>query len=157
MRLYHASEEAGIGLFEPRKPTRADVGDDGLVWAVNERCLPNFLTPRDCPRVTYHSAHEHVVAIEHGWLKAMLETQLYVYEFDPSGFELQDDVAGYYVSKVAQKPINVTKIDDLFAALFERGVEVRILGNLWALAETVQKSSHNWSLMRMRNALPKGS
>ncbi len=26
----------------------------GVVWALCERTLPDFLTPRDCPRVTYH-------------------------------------------------------------------------------------------------------
>ncbi|MCL2753890.1 MAG: hypothetical protein FWE44_07065, partial [Defluviitaleaceae bacterium] len=55
LRLFHVSEEADIAKFSPRKPSR-DVGKDvGLVWSINEKCLPNFLTPRDCPRVTYHA------------------------------------------------------------------------------------------------------
>jgi len=147
MRLFHVSEEAGIALFKPR---------DGKVWAVNERCLPNYLTPRDCPRVTYHTADVHVVAIEHGWFKAMADTQLYVYEFDPAGFELHDETAGYYVSPVAQVPIGVVKITDLFAALFKRGVEVRILSSLWQLGDAVQANpALNWSFIRMRNAIPR--
>ena len=56
MRLFHVSEENNIKVFEPRIPLRADIDNTkGLVWAINEECLPNFLTPRNCPRVTYYS------------------------------------------------------------------------------------------------------
>lgn len=55
MRLFHVSEEPDITVFEPRLPKRADLDPAvGLVWAIDEARLPNFLTPRDCPRVTYH-------------------------------------------------------------------------------------------------------
>ncbi|WP_408632547.1 DUF6886 family protein [Mobilitalea sibirica] len=33
---------------------RLDIDNSkGLVWAITEQCLPNFLTPRDCPRVSH--------------------------------------------------------------------------------------------------------
>jgi len=169
MRLYHVSEESDISVFHPRFPTRDDLDPSvGLVWAINEECLPNFLTPRDCPRVAYHatentsqgdvdqffsSTFRHVVAIEHGWFESMLSTELYLYEFDPQDFYLQDEVAGYYVSESVQKPISVIKISDLFGKLFDSGVEVRILADLWQLADEVQNSTLNWSLCRMRNAV----
>ena len=55
MRLFHVSEESDIQVFEPRLPTRMDLDQTvGLVWAIDEARLPNFLTPRDCPRVAYH-------------------------------------------------------------------------------------------------------
>ena len=55
MRLFHVSEEPDIAVFHPRPPVRADLDPTvGLVWAIDEARLPNFLTPRDCPRVTYH-------------------------------------------------------------------------------------------------------
>lgn len=55
MRIFHVSEESGISLFKPRLPKRIDLDQSiGLVWVINEVCLPNFLTPRNCPRVTYH-------------------------------------------------------------------------------------------------------
>ena len=55
MRIFHVSEEADIAVFEPRRPTRTDLDQNvGLVWAIDEARLPNYLTPRDCPRVTYH-------------------------------------------------------------------------------------------------------
>ena len=54
MRLFHVSEEADIRRFEPRRPTRVDLDPEtGLVWAIDEKHLPNFLAPRDCPRVAY--------------------------------------------------------------------------------------------------------
>jgi len=57
MRVFHVSEEADILTFEPRIPDRNDLDKSkGLVWAITEQCLPNFLTPRDCPRVAFHAA-----------------------------------------------------------------------------------------------------
>ena len=59
MRLFHVSEESDIKVFEPRLPTRKDLDQKvGLVWAIDEARLPNYLTPRDCPRVTYHAGRQ---------------------------------------------------------------------------------------------------
>ena len=55
MRLFHVSEESDISLFYPRLPARRDLDQTiGLVWAIDENRLPNFLTPRNCPRIAYH-------------------------------------------------------------------------------------------------------
>ncbi len=170
MRLFHVSEKAGITVFHPRPPERADVGTVPLVWAIDEAHLPNYLTPRDCPRVTYHVGPEatdadiarffsspgcrHVVAIEHAWFPALLSTEVTVYEFDPAGFTLQDEIAGYYVSAQTQALISATRVSNLSAALFARGVELRVVDLLWPLGRAVQVSSLRWSLCRMRNAQP---
>lgn len=172
MRLFHVSEEPDIPLFLPRTPARKDLDPSvQLVWAVDEKRLPNFLTPRDCPRVAYHSnggaafqdlegffsspESQYVVAIESRWFQRMRNTRLYLYEFDPRGFALQDEAAGYYVSTLPQVPVAKERIDDLFSALFQRGVELRVTDNLWALADRVRESSLNWSLCRMGNAQPR--
>ena len=169
MRLFHISEEENIEIFHPRIPDRNDLDKTvGLVWAIDEQRLPNFLTPRDSPRVTYHigkntsesdktrfftsSTVNHVVVIEHDWFDRMRNTTLYLYEFDPSDFELQDEIAGYYVAKTAQKPIAKYQIDDLFAELTVRNIEIRITDNLWKIADEVKTSTLNWSLCRMKNA-----
>lgn len=168
MRLFHVSEEANIDKFVPRIPYRKDMDKSkGLVWALREESLPNFLTPRDCPRVGYRTVEEstqddiakffssssrHCVAIEYGWHKRMLETSLYVYEFDIANFY---QGGGFYVSEETEIPISVTKHENLYEELFRRNVEVRILNNLWELGEEVQKSSLQWSLCRMANAIPK--
>jgi len=163
MKLYHVSEEPNIEIFVPRE-SRMGMP---LVWALCERTLPNFLTPRDCPRVTYH-AHEssteediarffsaterHCVAIEPDWHKRMLATTLYVYEFDSANFKLGDESAGYYVSECSETPVAVMRYDDLYAELFKRNVEVRHVDDLWKLGRKVQQSTLHWSLCRMGNA-----
>ena len=170
-RLFHVSEEPDIRVFEPRLPTRKDLDPAvGLVWAIDEPRLPNFLTPRNCPRVAYHMGPQstaadrrffssptasHVLAIEHRWFEAMLSTTLYLYEFSPEGFALQDAAAGYYVATATQTPIAKQEIRDLFPELIRRGVEIRLVDNLWGLAEEVQHSTLNWSLCRMGYAQPK--
>jgi len=172
MRLFHVSENPDIQVFHPRLPARRDLDPNtGLVWAVDEARLPNFLTPRDCPRVTYHAGPEtteadkrlffsssgitHAVVIEQKWYTAMQNTTLYVYEFDAGEFVLQDPIAGYYVSKTTQHPLRKFVLTDLFAELMNRNIEIRIVDQLWDIAEAVQTSSLNWSLCRMRNAVPR--
>ena len=167
MRLFHVSEESGIRVFEPRLPTRHDLDPTvGLVWAIDEARLPNFL----CPRVTFHVRPEttdadrrrfftsdtarHAVIIEHGWLARMRTTTLYLYEFDPADFILQDAVAGYYVAVTVQTPLARHIVTDPLDALISRGVEVRMVDNLHRIAAEVQNSTLGWSLCRMKNALP---
>lgn len=169
MRLFHVSEESNIEVFNPIKPYRIDMQESPpLVWAINEKCLSNFMTPRDCPRVTFHTdgdrreddlmryfsstSSQHVVAIESIWYERMKNTTLYIYEFDVSAFYLQDNNAGYYVSEEVQKPIGKRVVSDLFAELFNQNVEVRILDNLMALQSDIKKTSLKWSMCRMGNA-----
>lgn len=169
MRLFHVSEEPDIQVFKPRKPYREDLANSpGLVWAINERCLPNFLTPRDCPRVTYHigegtcqkdiqkyfspGSAKHVVAIEHAWVDRMKDITLYLYEFDTDNFYLQDAVAGYYVSEHIEKPINKIVVTDVFGELAKKNIEVRLLPNLIDLKDEIIGTSLNWSMCRMGNA-----
>ncbi|NLO09566.1 MAG: hypothetical protein GX129_06805 [Clostridiales bacterium] len=169
MRLFHVSEESNIETFEPRKPSRTDIDNSkGLIWAINEQCLPNFLTPRDCPRVAYYYTDrstdedksrffsspdiQHVIAIESKWFEAMINTSLYLYEFDTSDFILQDEIAGYYISDKEQKPVNKIVITNIFKEIFDRNIELRIIPNLWDLADDIKTSTLNWSLCRMGNA-----
>ena len=172
MRLFHVSEESDIQVFEPRLPTRMDLDQTvGLVWAIDEARLPNFLTPRDCPRVAYHigsqktdcdkkrffssSSVSHVIVVENQWFHTMKNTKLYLYEFNTKDFVLQDNTAGYYVASAAQYPKKKYVLTDLFAELLERNVEIRITDNLWDIADAVKASTLNWSLCRMRNATPR--
>lgn len=49
-RLFHFSEDPGIGVFVPRTPDhRPDVPP--LVWPVDHERAWTYLFPRDCPRV----------------------------------------------------------------------------------------------------------
>lgn len=171
VRLFHVSEEKGITVFHPRSPKRQDLDPSvPLVWAITEERIVNFLTPRDCPRVCFHKTDRagkedldlfssgdtvSAIAIESAWFERMKNVTLYLYEFNPENFVLQDECAGYYVSKISETPIAVYTVHDVFMELFRRKTEVRILDNLWPLSERVKKSSLDWSLCRMKNALPR--
>ncbi len=172
MRLFHVSEEPDIRVFEPRLPTRCDLDQNcGLVWAIDELRLPNYLMPRDCPRVTYHVGSQttdtdkkrffssagvsHAVIIEGKWFNVMANTVLYIYEFDAKDFVLQDDIAGYFVAKTAQYPKEKYICSDLFSELIKRNTEIRITDNLWNIADAVKHSTLNWSMIRMANAIPR--
>ena len=173
MRLFHVSEDGNIERFVPRPPTRTDLDPNiGLVWALCERTLPNFLTPRDAPRVCFH-AHErtppslverlfsfpdrpYVVAVEAAWLERLRRVKLYLYEVSPEGFALQDENAGYYVSTKTQTPLARWEVDDCLQALAQRRVELRVLPGLWPLCHQIQAlgGALHWSMCRMQNALP---
>lgn len=174
MRLFHASEEPDIQIFEPRLPKRRDLDPSvGLVWAIDEARLPNFLTPRECPRVAYYadsqtlesdrkrfftsSGVSYAIVIEKEWYQTMKDTTLYVYEFDTADFLLQDNIAGYYVAKTTQFPKAKYVLTDLFGELIKRNVEIRIVDNLWDIADAVKSSTLRWSLCRMANASPHGN
>jgi hypothetical protein len=169
MRLFHVSEDPNIEVFNPIIPYRKDMDQSvGVVWALCERTLPNFLTPRDCPRVTYHVSRDttdedikrylsspsaaHCVAIEHRWLNVLLNTELTIYEFDPEHFELQDEIAGFYVSKEIEVPIGKYKVKHIIDELIERNIELRVLPELFTLRDQIINTSFNWSMCRMKNA-----
>ncbi|MEA4831175.1 MAG: hypothetical protein VB118_00985 [Oscillospiraceae bacterium] len=172
LRLFHVSEEADIKIFKPRLPTRKDMNPDvGLVWALCERTLPNFMTPRNCPRVTYHvgkntskediekylpKGYSHAVIIEKDWLDLLKSITLYLYEFNSDDFYQQDEIAGYYVSEKIQKPVSQVVIKNLESELENRNVALITVDNLWNICEKIKKSSFNWSMCRLSNAKEKG-
>ena len=166
--LFHVSEEPGIARFEPRPSALAS---EPVVWAIDAERLRNYLTPRDCPRVTYYAgpgtatldverflgASTSVVAIESGWLERLRSCRLYVYHLPPDTFQSMDDCAGYWVSTVAVAPTHAEVIDDPLAELVRRGVELRVVPNLWPLRDAVAASTLLFSMIRMRNALPRSA
>lgn len=169
-RLFHVSDRPDITLFEPRSvasPHPSGVARS-VVWAITERLLHNYLLPRDCPRVTFYArpdsdpadvaclmgrtAARHVVAVEAGWLNAIRETVLYLYELPAPGFVAIDPGAGYYVSEAAVAPLSVRRVDDLLGELAQCDVELRLTPNLWALRDAVLASTLQFSFIRMRHA-----
>jgi hypothetical protein len=169
-RLFHVSEEAGITRLEPRPPPSPDAGVVGdTVWAVAESHLVNFLTPRDCPRITFRAGRDtteddralflagakRVVAFEEEWVERVRACTLYLYEMPPETFEEALPEAGYWISREAVTPIGVVARSDLMAALAEAGAEVRILKDFWPLADAVAGSSLQFSILRKRNAKPR--
>jgi hypothetical protein len=169
MRLFHVSEDPNIAVFHPRLPRRKELDPNvGLVWSLTEPALPNWLFPRDCPRVGYRLCEnttnedkerffisaQHVVAIEHGWHERQLSAALYIYEFAPANFYF-DAAAGFYISQKSETPIAMATYNNLYAELFKRDTEVRLVNNLWALRDAVFASSMTlWSFCKMANAKP---
>ena len=164
--LFHVSETPGIERFEPRVSERAP---QPLVWAIDADHLRNYLVPRECPRVTYYAGPETsaadidrflgsstaVVAIERGWLERLQSCRLYCYHLPADTFECLDDCAGYFGSRVAVAPVRIEVLDDPVAQLRKRGVELRLESNLWPLRDAVLASTLRFSMIRMRNALPR--
>jgi hypothetical protein len=164
--LFHISEDRTIERFEPRTPRAGDVP---VVWGIDADRLRNYLVPRDCPRVTFYRGDQTaaadveqflgssaaVVAIERAWLERARTCRLFCYHLPPETFECVDECAGYFVSRVAVAPVCVEVLDDPIAELRRRGVDLRILPNLWPLRDAVVASTLQFSIIRMRNALPR--
>ena len=173
-RIFHVSDRAGIERFEPRPPPSAGSGQTGtMVWAVGERLLHNYLMPRDCPRVTFYTgphtsaadaerwmggtSARFVVAIETRWWPLLRESQLYLYELPATSFIPIDSGAGYYIAREAVEPLSRAVVEDLPGALLNRGIELRVMPDLWKLHDGIAASSMQFSIIRMRNAQPRSS
>lgn len=168
MMLFHVSEESGIEKFEPRGSIYTA---EHVVWAISEARLHNYLVPRDCPRVTFYAGSETsaadverflgsspaVVAIESAWFQRLRSCRLSCYHLPPDTFECLDECAGYFISRVPVVPARVEMIDDPIAELIKRNVELRLVPDLWPLRDEVVKSSLQFSIIRMRNALPRAA
>ena len=164
--LFHVSEVSGIERFEPRA---SEYAGGFVVWAIDADRLRNYLLPRECPRVTYYAGRDTVaadverflgsspavVAIQSDWLESLRSCRLYCYHLPPETFECLDECAGYFVSRVPVVPARVEVFDDPIAELLKRGVELRVVPNLWPLRDAVVASTLQFSAIRMRNALPR--
>lgn len=169
LRLYHVSEELKIQEFMPRHVPSLDAGVSGdAVWAIDEDHLPNYLVPRDCPRVTFRvgpQTLEHDIAgffdntdarrmivMEQAWFERFNSAILYCYEMPVAPFEPADASAGYYISRRAVVPLSVREIREPASEIMQRGYEIRFVPDLWPICEGVAKSTLDYSNIRMRNA-----
>jgi hypothetical protein len=162
--LYHVSDDPGIVRFDPRPAPDAASGLAGLmVWAIDDAHLPNYLLPRDCPRVTFYARPDsdpadvarllgHVVAIEADWFRRVLTEPIFLYELPADTFQVLDAGAGYHISREPVVPLSVRRVVDMADELARREVELRIIPSLWALRDAVVASTLQFSLIRMRNA-----
>ena len=172
-RLFHASDRPDIDLFVPRPPAPGHpLGlERPVVWAIRDGLLHNFLLPRNCPRVTFYAlpdsdpadvarlmgqtAARYIVAIESGWLDAVRQGIIYLYEFSPDGFFEVDAGAGYYVRETPVAPLSVRRVADLLVELASRDVELRVTPSLWPLRDAVLNSTLQFSIIRLRHDRPR--
>lgn len=170
LRLFHVSEEPGISLFKPRPVPSPDAGVAGkAVWAIDEEHLPNYLLPRDCPRVTYACSPSttardragffddtdarRIIVIEQAWLERALNAVLYVYEMTAQGFHAVDASAGYYASRSEAMPLDVRRVANPLAEIHERDCQIRLVPDLHPIRDAVVASTLDYSIIRMRNAI----
>lgn len=168
-RLFHVSEELGIARFEPRPSPSTNTTLGVCVWSIREDHLPNYLLPRDCPRVCFRRGPQttdedaerflrgadHVVAFPGTWLATVRAVRLALYEMPVATFFEADAEAGYWISREAVEPVRVTLIEDALGALIATGAEVRVLQDIWPLRDAVVGSSLRFSIIRYRNAEPR--
>ena len=100
-------------------------------------------------------ASNAVMAFEHAWLHRVRSARVFCYQLPLEGFELVDSCAGYFASRQPVAPMSVRVVDDCLNELGRRGVEVRVLSNLWSLHDAVAASTLEFSMIRMRNAAPR--
>ena len=164
--LFHVSEERDIARFDPRD---SEIAREPVVWAIDSGRLGNYLLPRECPRVTYYAGRDTtaadverflgssaaVIAIEEEWFERLRSCRLYCYQLPPDTFECFDECAGYFVSRVPVVPASMDVVEDPVSELLTRGVDLRVLPNLWPLRDEVVASSLQFSIIRMRNARPR--
>lgn len=170
-RLFHVSEIPHIARFDPRPVKAFDSRVSGVaVWAIGEKHLPNYLVPRDCPRVTYvcdartsaedrryffgPSKAKRIIAIEPRWLQRAMAQAIYLYEMPPDTFECIDAHAGHFISRRSVKPIDVREISNPLAEMLNHDVELRVVRDLLALQEAVGKSTLSFSSTKLQNAAP---
>ncbi len=172
MRLFHVSEDANIALFRPRPiPEALKDAPDLAVWAIDEDHLPNYLLPRDCPRVTFraiptsrpddverffdNSQARRMIVVEQAWLDRILSTVLHVYEMPTETFRLLDVSAGYFIAQEPVVPLSVRRVENPLPEIDSRSYAVQFVPNLWPIRDAIMRSSLDYSIIRMRNALPR--
>jgi hypothetical protein len=154
--LFHVSDEGPFAALHPR-PSPLGTPHEGrpLVWAVDEDHLAQYLLPRACPRVCWPEGSRRVVAIEVGWAHRLDGAGLVVHRLAPEGFGLLDPIAGYWVSEATAPVLAVERVDDCLAALTARGVELRVVDDLWPLVDRVVAGGGDFSCIRLREARPR--
>lgn len=170
-RLFHVSDNKDIRIFEPRPSPHLDGKVTGLaVWAIDEDHLPHYLLPRDCPRIClrasaqtspddcrkfFPQSQDRILAVEFGWYERIKSAELYLYQIPADAFTEVDAIAGYFISRQAVAPLQVTRVGNLAEEIVRRGYKLRLLPNLWSLYDEVLASSVQYSIIRMRNAQPR--
>jgi len=166
VKLYHFSDNPNIQRFEPRFINEET---DAKVWAIDEDYAPHYFFPRECPRVCVWpkedtsaadlefffgmSTARRMIAIESAWYERVSRGHIYRYSVDPVDFRIHEPNAGYYISSRSVEPLSVERMDDLVGSILSQGIELRITPSLKPLREFILKSSINFSMIRMRNAV----
>jgi hypothetical protein len=160
--LFHVSETPDIARFDPRP----DNHGAHVVWAIDISHLPNYLLPRDCPRVclrrtrVVHSEHEerrlcgqdHAIYVETTWRDRIRDVELFCYAFDAHSFQCVDANAGYFQTRVSVVPRSIERIRNVEARIAAHSVALRDVESLLPVQDFAVRSSLEFSCIRMHNA-----
>lgn len=170
--VLHFSEDPGITQFAPHVAATTQTPGPH-VWAVDAVRAPDYWFPRDCPRamawvtpgttaadrdrIVGAGCGDRVHAIEYRWLEALRTVRLYAYRLPAGPFSpIGDPVPNAHVATVPVLPLGPPEpVGDLLRLHAEAGIQLRVLGNLWAFWDAVTASTLGWSGIRLRNAQPR--
>jgi hypothetical protein len=85
----------------------------------------------------------------------MRRTQLYAYRFASGPFEPFAEADGHWVSHQGVVPLAVEAVGDFLTRHAEARIELRITPSLWPLHDSIPSTGLRFSIVRMRNALPR--
>ncbi|MBI3659040.1 hypothetical protein HY230_01030, partial [Candidatus Acetothermia bacterium] len=83
------------------------------------------------------------------------QTKLYAYRLSSDTFEPYGEADGHWVSRQEVVPLAIEPVGDLLARHAEAGIELRVTPSLWPLHDAIPNSGLRFSMVRMRNALPR--
>jgi hypothetical protein len=165
--VFHFSEDPTITSFVPHVPT-SNPTKGPAVWAIDETHAPLYWFPRNCPRVAcwarnsaeqetlsenFQTPASRIHAFESGWLDRFKNTSIYCYAFDASDFQPWPEAEGQWISHQTVRPVDLTKIDDLFAEHATAQIDLRLTPSLWELHDCAVSGDWGFSSVRMKNAL----
>lgn len=165
--LWHFSEDASLGSFEPRARA-AKPGERPLVWAVDTRHAPMFWFPRDCPRGCVwpvstttgddlelffgQTSATRVHVIEADWLERVRSCRLYAYRLPAAAFRPHEEVGGYWIADERVEATERADVGDLLGRHAAAGIELRVTPSIWPFWQRVTASTVEFSGSRLRNA-----
>jgi len=170
LKLFHISEKGDIDEFIPRKSKQIWEYKE-YVWAISEAMVHNYIFPRDCPRICVGnevithlsdwvdkeeiSDKKALIFIPTSWEEQFKSCTIYRYELDASNFKLIDSIAGYYVSEVIEKSIEINKIADCHKQLQLMNVEVLMkpVIELKEIRQKIIQITNNFSIIRWSNLI----
>ncbi|HSP27156.1 MAG TPA: hypothetical protein VLN74_01320 [Ilumatobacteraceae bacterium] len=82
----------------------------------------------------------------------MPTTQLFRYDFDATDFTPWPEASGQWVSDHVVEPVAVSALGDWVDAHGQARIELRLVPNLWPLAELVEAAPWDFSCVRLVNA-----
>ncbi len=150
--VYHFSEDPTIEVFAPRVAPTQQV-DGAYVWADAEDTSPRYWFPRNCPRGTWWRSEGsgRVHAIQWDWFDRFVACELYAYRFDAAPFRKNPGGGGWITTETVV-PLGLEAVDPLLAKHRDAGIELRLVGDLWALwLEVIEMPGVEFSGIRLKN------